>query len=155
MTLCAFIFLGASFLSLWVRRDPRVWGTLLGLSLLSGLVAGNMSWIGLIFIIILLLLWVFYDRKPNIALFIFIICLIFGIMAWHYSSYKQDAYKYNCYKKNRQINGDSNSGMFTFLDSLAKNNFNYLEKYVDTTDVAKILEQQRVVKEAIRTQTPR
>src|SRR3989338_5236578 len=66
-TLCAFIFLGTSFLSLWVRRDPKIWGTLLGLSLLSGLVAGNMNWIGLIFIIVLLLLWVFYDRRPNVA----------------------------------------------------------------------------------------
>ncbi|OGN56580.1 MAG: hypothetical protein A3D96_04830 [Chlamydiae bacterium RIFCSPHIGHO2_12_FULL_44_59] len=74
-TLCAFIFLGTSFLSLWVRRDPKIWGTLLGLSLLSGLVAGNMNWIGLIFIIVLLLLWVFYDRRPNVALFIFIICV--------------------------------------------------------------------------------
>ena len=75
LTLFAFIFLAASFLSLWARREPIVWGTLLGLSLLSGLIAGNVNWVGLIFISALVLLWVFYDRKPNMALFIIIICI--------------------------------------------------------------------------------
>lgn len=74
MTLFAFLFLAASFLSLWIRREPKVWGSLLGLSLLSGLAAGNIAWVGLIFIIVLLLLWILYDRKPNAALFILLIC---------------------------------------------------------------------------------
>ena len=74
ITLCAFIFLGAAFLSLWIRRTPKFWGTLLGISLLFGLVGGNISWIGLIFIIALLSLWVFYDRKPSVALFVLIVC---------------------------------------------------------------------------------
>ena len=74
MTLLAFVFLAASFLSLWIRRESKIWGSLLGLSLLFGLIAGNIAWIGLIFIIVLLLLWILYDRKPNAALFILLVC---------------------------------------------------------------------------------
>lgn len=75
MTFFAFMFLGTSFLSLWVRPEPKIWGSLLCLSILSGLIAGNITWIGLAFIIFLALLWIFYDRKPNIAIFMAIICL--------------------------------------------------------------------------------
>jgi len=64
LTLFTFLFLAAAFVSLWIRQDPKIWGSLLGLSLLSGLIAGNIAWIGLIFIIALLLLWLLYDRKP-------------------------------------------------------------------------------------------
>lgn len=74
ITLCAFIFLGASFLSLWIHREPKIWGTLLGISLLFGLVGGNINWIGLIFIIILLSLWIIYDRKPSATLFVLLVC---------------------------------------------------------------------------------
>ena len=73
ITLCAFIFLGASFLSLWTAREPKIWGTLLGISLLFGLMGGNINWIGLIFIIALLLLWIFYNRKPTVAFFVLIV----------------------------------------------------------------------------------
>ena len=75
MTLLAFLFLGASFLSLWVRRDPKIWGTLLGLSLLCRLAAGDIRWFGLFVVIVLLILWLMYHRKPNLALFIFLICI--------------------------------------------------------------------------------
>lgn len=74
-TLLAFLFLGTSFLSLWIRRDPKIWGLLLGLSMLCGLAAGNISWIGLLFIILLGVLWVVYDQKPTLALFILLICI--------------------------------------------------------------------------------
>ncbi len=73
ITLCAFIFLGASFLSLWIFRDPKFWGTLLGISLLFGLIGGNINWIGLIFIITLLSLWTFYNQKPSIVLFVLLV----------------------------------------------------------------------------------
>lgn len=72
-TLFAFILLTCSFISLWIKREPKVWGTLLGLSILSGLIAGNITPLGLVFIACLTILWFFYDRKPNIALFITII----------------------------------------------------------------------------------
>lgn len=75
MTLFAFIFLGGSFLSLWLKREPKIWGTLICLSILSGIVAGNITWIGLVFIICLALLWIFYDRKPGVAIFIVLACL--------------------------------------------------------------------------------
>jgi hypothetical protein len=77
-TLCAFVFLGTSFFSLWIRRDPKIWGALLGLSMLMGFISGNILWVGLLFLIGLLLLWIFYDRKPNFALFIILICICIG-----------------------------------------------------------------------------
>src|SRR3990167_10876151 len=75
MTLLAFLFLGASFLNLWIRRDPKIWGLLLGLSMLCGLAAGNISWIGLLFVILLGALWIVYDQRPTLALFILLICI--------------------------------------------------------------------------------
>lgn len=75
MTLIAFLFLGSSFFSLWIKREPKIWGTLTCLSVLSGVVAGHITWIGLSWIISLALLWVFYDRKPNIILFVALIFL--------------------------------------------------------------------------------
>jgi len=75
MTLFAFIFLGSSFLSLWIKREPKIWGTLLFLCILSGIIAGHITWIGLAFIICLALLWIFYDRKPSVAIFIALVCL--------------------------------------------------------------------------------
>lgn len=75
MTLLAFIFLGISFLSLWLRRQPKIWGTLIGLSILSGFIAGNITLLGLTFIIGLALLWFFYAHKPNLAVFVILICL--------------------------------------------------------------------------------
>lgn len=74
-TLFAFIFLGGSFLSLWLKREPYIWGTLICLSILLGLVAGNITWLGLTFIIYLALLWFFYDRKPGLIIFVAIVCL--------------------------------------------------------------------------------
>lgn len=73
-TILAFIFLGCSFLSLWLQREPKIWGTLLCLSLLSGLIAELMSWVGLTFIASLAMLWLFYDRKPSMWVFIALVC---------------------------------------------------------------------------------
>ncbi len=70
LTLFAFILLISSFLSLWIRRDPKIWGGLLGLSLFVGWTSHLLNWIGLIWIIALLLLWVLYERKPRVVLFI-------------------------------------------------------------------------------------
>lgn len=75
VTLFAFLFLGASFFSLWFKREPKIWGSLLFLSLLCGIIAGNILWIGLLFIIALLLLWLLYNRQPSLGLFLAIICL--------------------------------------------------------------------------------
>lgn len=73
-TVLAFIFLGGAFLSLWIHRKPKVWGPLLCLSLLFGVIAGHITWIGLTFIASLAVLWLFYDQKPSLWLFIILIC---------------------------------------------------------------------------------
>jgi hypothetical protein len=74
-TFLAFLFLGCSFLSLWWKRDPKIWGTLAIFSIILGIIAGNITWIGLTFIICLSVLWILYDRMPNIAFFIALTCL--------------------------------------------------------------------------------
>lgn len=74
-TLSSFLFLSASFLSLWLKKDPKLWGSLLGVSLLSGFIAGNVSEIGLVLASCLLLLWILYHHKKTFLLFLFIICL--------------------------------------------------------------------------------
>ncbi len=74
-TLFAFLFLGASFLSLWVYRNPKIWGSLLGISTLCGLIAGNVTLLGLPFLALLTLFWLLYDKKPSLVLFIIIICI--------------------------------------------------------------------------------
>lgn len=73
MTLFTFLFLGASFLSLWIRREPKIWGTLLGCSFVFGWIAGNITWLGFVFSLLLLLLWVSYKRKSNVFLFLLLI----------------------------------------------------------------------------------
>ena len=75
MAFLAFIFLAGSFLSLWLKREPKIWGTLLCLSILSGLIGGSITWIGLVFIICLALLWIFYARNPSMVIFIVLVCL--------------------------------------------------------------------------------
>jgi membrane protease YdiL (CAAX protease family) len=69
LTFLSFLFLGLSFLSLWVKRDPKIWGSLLGLSIVCGLITGIIHWLGLIFLLILIGAWVLYAKKPNFALF--------------------------------------------------------------------------------------
>lgn len=76
-TLFAFIFLGAAFLSLWIKRDPKIWGTLACMAVMLGVMAGNITWFGLFFIGILALLWIFYKRSPNTGLFVALV--FFGL----------------------------------------------------------------------------
>ncbi|CDZ81614.1 exosortase E/protease, VPEID-CTERM system [Candidatus Rubidus massiliensis] len=74
-TLIAIILLGISFLSLWIKRDPKIWGTTAAASVALGIIGGNITWVGLIFVIILSKLWFFYKYNPNIVSFIILICL--------------------------------------------------------------------------------
>ncbi|MDB6081202.1 MAG: amino terminal protease family protein [Chlamydiia bacterium] len=62
-------------LSIWLKRSPAIWGTLTCLILLSGLAAGNIDKIGLAYIIGLAVLWGAYYQKPNVWVFIALICL--------------------------------------------------------------------------------
>ena len=72
-SLLSFLFFGAALLSLWIRRDPKVWGPLFSASLLCGFLAGNISWLGLLWIAGLLSLWNSYDKKPTLGLFLLLI----------------------------------------------------------------------------------
>lgn len=74
MTLLAFLFLTSAFLSLWITRNPKVWGTLLGFCVFSAVIAGNITRVGLAFLVCLTLLWIFYKERPVPVLFIVIVC---------------------------------------------------------------------------------
>ncbi len=82
ITLLGFFFLTLSFLSLWIRKDPKIWASLLALSLICGTIAGNILCVGLIFIGALALLWVCYSQKPSLPLLL-LLALVGIIMALH------------------------------------------------------------------------
>lgn len=67
--LLTFLFLAASFLSFWVKKDAKIWGGFLTLSLAFALIAKLLAGPGLLFIIALLFLWHLYKQKPSWALF--------------------------------------------------------------------------------------
>jgi len=69
----SFFFLTNAFLSVWIRRDPRIWGSLLGFSVIAALFVGMVSWVGLLFLAALIGLWFFYKEKPNVILFLALI----------------------------------------------------------------------------------
>lgn len=75
LTILAFLFLTASLLSLWIKRLPKIWGTLVSFSILLGMTAGHIDLIGLYFIAGLTGLWIFYDQKATVWLFIALVCL--------------------------------------------------------------------------------
>ena len=75
LTSIAFLFLTLSFLSLWVQRKPKIWGSFLCLSLLFGLISGIILWWGLFFLAILIALWISYIKKPTFLLFVVLILL--------------------------------------------------------------------------------
>lgn len=71
----SFLFLTASILSLWFRKNPKIWGSLLGLSLLFALASGNILGLGLLFLMGLGVLWFFYAQKPRTLLFLSLIAI--------------------------------------------------------------------------------
>ena len=82
MILLPFFLLSLSFISIWIRRDPKIWGSLLGLSLLAGFLAGNLSGFALTVIAGWAALWVLYAKKQTIsiqiALFAALVLISFG-----------------------------------------------------------------------------
>ena len=70
LTFASFLLLSLSFLSLWIRRDPKIWASLLVVSLICAFWAGNILWIGLLFIALLATLWLFHAKRPLIITFI-------------------------------------------------------------------------------------
>jgi uncharacterized protein len=73
VSLLAFIFFGSALISPWLRRDPRVWGTLFSASLLCAFLTGHLNAVGLLFTGVLTALWGAYMRKSDLALFILLI----------------------------------------------------------------------------------
>lgn len=73
----AFIFLGLSFLSFWVRRDPKIWASLFIVSLLAALISGTVQWIGLFIICGWAFLWNIYIKQQLASLrFVFFVVLV-------------------------------------------------------------------------------
>lgn len=58
----SFLFLVLSFISVWIRRDPKIWLNFLLLSLVMGLMVGLVSPLGLLAIFGLGLLWVWFSE---------------------------------------------------------------------------------------------
>ncbi len=73
LAILSFLFLTLSFVSLWIRRDLKVWGALLGLSLFCAFLNGNVSWIGLTIVASLTALWFSYAKKPSLPLFLLLV----------------------------------------------------------------------------------
>jgi membrane protease YdiL (CAAX protease family) len=64
-----FAMLILGFISLWIRREARIWGSLLGLTLLLGVAAGNILWPGAIILAALIAMWTSYAQTKNSFLF--------------------------------------------------------------------------------------
>ncbi len=64
--LLPFIFFSFALLSLWVRRDPKIWGILLAISFADALITGILDWVALIVILGWAALWVGYDKRDKI-----------------------------------------------------------------------------------------
>lgn len=82
LTALAFILLGLSFLSVWYRREPLVWGGLLILSLLAGLATGHIYREGLLILAAWAPFWFFYAKlkttESKILLFAALVFLSYG-----------------------------------------------------------------------------
>lgn len=76
----SFILLGISFLTFWVRRDPKIWASFFILSLLAGLISGTIQWIGIFIIIGWAFLWHLYHQKQSRSLrfFFFLLLVVFS-----------------------------------------------------------------------------
>lgn len=77
-TSLSFILLTASIISLWIRREPKIWGTLLALSVISGLFAGLINWTGIVILCWIILFWIIYLQNPNLLVFIVLVTIGIG-----------------------------------------------------------------------------
>lgn len=77
------ICLCLSFLTMWASKSPKIWGSLLGVSILTNLLSGDLLVNGLVFIAAWVFLWFFYVKQKKsllqLALFLLFILLSFGI----------------------------------------------------------------------------
>lgn len=78
MIILSFLFLTTAFLGLWIKRDPKIWGSLLGISIITASSSGLVTWIGLVILAGTILLWTFYKLKPNVWIFIALVLIGIG-----------------------------------------------------------------------------
>lgn len=71
----SFIFLALSLLSVWIKRTPYIWGSLLALSVIFGIEAGLVHASGLFYLLLLALLWGLYAKDRGVLLFSAIVAL--------------------------------------------------------------------------------
>jgi len=72
VTVLAFLLLICAILSLWIDRQPKIWGTLLAISCLFGMAAGLLSVLGIAWILLLVFFWYSYSEKPTWVWFVLI-----------------------------------------------------------------------------------
>ncbi len=68
-----FILLGLALLSIWIQRDPKIWFSLLFLSMLLAMANGILLPIGVLAIFLWALLWFFFVKKQNAILFLLLV----------------------------------------------------------------------------------
>ncbi len=82
ISLLPFIILILAFLSLWIRRDPKIWGSLLGLSFAAAYAQGYVDAIAILIVLGWAGLWILYARSEStytkMALFAAFIILSFA-----------------------------------------------------------------------------
>lgn len=65
-----FLLFTLALISVWIRRDPKIWGPLLAVTLLSGFFSGIVEGEGILWAIASLGLWIGYLKKPHPLLFV-------------------------------------------------------------------------------------
>ncbi len=77
-----FVLLCLALLSLWIRRDVKIWGPLLGLSVVAGMYSGNILVSGFYILVGWAFLWVLYAKKKkpivHIVFFTAMVVISFG-----------------------------------------------------------------------------
>lgn len=76
----SFLFLGLAFLSVWIRRDPKIWMSLLFASLITAQMSGNILPVGLLVVFGWALLWFSYSERKQKVLFAAIVLLSFVVV---------------------------------------------------------------------------
>jgi membrane protease YdiL (CAAX protease family) len=78
MSLLPFFFLALAMVSVWIKRNQKIWCGFLILSLLAGIVFGNVTWIGLLIVAGWAALWLTYEKERSWLLFALIVLASYG-----------------------------------------------------------------------------
>ncbi|HSX10710.1 MAG TPA: CPBP family intramembrane glutamic endopeptidase [Chlamydiales bacterium] len=77
----SFIFLGLAFLSVWVRRDLRIWMSLFFASVIAAMMGGNILPVGVLVLFGWVYLWFFYTELKSISQFLVFLVIILASYA--------------------------------------------------------------------------